>query len=154
MFYFNNYFLRLHQKMYTARTNTETWSNKSLPTTIITMMKRKQKLPKKMFSSASLLQITLLWLGEFKPSIIFRFINSSVKDLIAEQSESWDEEKAERVNRDIGENSKKQCISANFGLCKAMWEIGDGGNNRETEDGDVCSVKRAQVAVRNTNEEA
>ncbi|XP_065880382.1 protein ZW2-like [Euphorbia lathyris] len=37
---------------------------------------------------------TLLWLGDFKPSIIFRLVNSSVTDLTAEQSERIEQLKA------------------------------------------------------------
>ncbi|KAJ9166414.1 hypothetical protein P3X46_021176 [Hevea brasiliensis] len=35
----------------------------------------------------SSLEITLLWVGEFKPSVIFRLINNSLTDLTPEQRE-------------------------------------------------------------------
>ncbi|CAK7347330.1 unnamed protein product [Dovyalis caffra] len=67
---------------------------------------------------------TLLWLGEFKPSAIFRLVNSSVKNLTEEQSASIEIVKFQtrRQERELSETLAR--VQENFEFGEKGWEVG------------------------------
>ncbi|XP_030537894.1 protein ZW2-like [Rhodamnia argentea] len=89
---------------------------------------------------------TFLWIGDFKPTLLFRFLGSSVDDVTAAQSEEIEHIRVEtrRRERDLTETMTRvqESVAAPPLLCLLRASAGQPERN-----GDICVLEAALVEL-------